>query len=83
MITFTHRSFSTAIPRRISLRLQGGTLCVGPSIFRGPLLFSGGDRGPMDCSGAYALDFNAFAQGLAGGAPIPTLVVAGTTLTAQ
>jgi len=68
---------------RLNLPFQGGTLCVGPSIFRAPIVPSGGNPGPMDCSGAYALDFNAFAHGLAGGTPFPALVVPGTSVTAQ
>ena len=83
----THQFLLFTITQWIDIRspvpFQGGTLCVGPSIFRGPIVFSGGNPGPMDCSGVFALDVNAFAHGLAGGLPIGALVVPGTSITAQ
>ena len=50
-----------------NLAFQCGTLCVGPSgIKRTPAQSAGGNPPPAnDCSGAYALDFNAFASGMA------------------
>jgi hypothetical protein len=37
-----------------------GTLCLATPARRTPLQFSGGSPGPADCSGSFALDFNAF-----------------------
>jgi probable HAF family extracellular repeat protein len=70
---------SAAVP------FQGGTLCVGPSgIRRTPAVFSGGHPSPAnDCSGAYLIDFNAFAAGLSGGNPDPTLLSVGSTYRCQ
>jgi len=62
---------------------QGGTLCVAAPIKRTPGLFSGGNPPPNDCSGLLSIDFNAFAQGLAGGNPLPALQVAGTVVNCQ
>ena len=62
---------------------QGGTLCVAAPIKRTPGLFSGGNPPPNDCSGTFALDMNSFAQGLAGGNPLPALQVAGTVVNCQ
>ena len=58
---------------------QGGTLCVGPAgVRRTPGQFTGGNPVPaQDCSGSLALDFNAFAVGLAGGNPDPLLLTLG------
>jgi hypothetical protein len=68
-----------------NLPFQGGTLCVGPTgIRRTPVLTSGGNPTPgNDCSGAFALDFNAFAVGAAGGNPDPGLAVPGNTYRTQ
>lgn len=41
---------------------QGGTLCVAPQIRRTGLQSSGGNPPPNDCSGTFALDFNAYLQ---------------------
>ncbi|MBK8177522.1 MAG: VCBS repeat-containing protein [Planctomycetes bacterium] len=64
---------------------QGGTLCLGPTpIRRTPGMGSGGEVfPPQNCTGSYALDFNAFAQGLAGGTPAPGLLVLGNSYQLQ
>jgi hypothetical protein len=69
-----------------SLPFQGGTLCVGPAgIRRTPAQSSGiNPKIPSpNCYGIYALDFNAFAQGLAGGNPSPGLLVLGNSYQVQ
>ena len=70
---------------RANLPFQGGTLCVGPTgIRRTPAQSAGGNPSPTnDCSGAYALDFNAFAAGAAGGNPDPGLSVPGSAYQVQ
>ncbi len=56
----------------------GGTLLVGGSLRRTGIQFSGGNGPPADCTGAFAIDFNAHIQG--GGDPSLLL---GTTVCAQ
>ncbi|MEO6711686.1 MAG: hypothetical protein ABI054_06330, partial [Planctomycetota bacterium] len=68
---------SAAIP------FQGGTLCVAAPVRRTTALSSGGNAPPNDCSGAYSIDMNAFAQGLLGGSPLSELKLAGTTVRMQ
>jgi hypothetical protein len=68
---------------RAHLPFQGGLLCAKAPLTRTPTRSSGGNPPPNDCSGAFALDFNAYAHGLAGGAPQPALTIAGTAITAQ
>jgi hypothetical protein len=68
---------------RADLPFHGGTLCVGAPRQRTPVRNSGGNPGPNDCSGNFALDFNAFAHGLAGGSPSPALTTPGIAVTAQ
>ncbi|MEO6711340.1 MAG: hypothetical protein ABI054_06650 [Planctomycetota bacterium] len=63
-----------------STPFQGGTLCIQAPILRTPVGNSGGTSA---CSGQYALDFNAFAQGSLGGAPSPALIVPGTAVCCQ
>ncbi len=56
----------------------GGVLYVAPPLKRGPLLFSGGNAGPPDCSGAYSYDFNVrIASG------VDPFLVTGATVCAQ
>jgi hypothetical protein len=63
---------------------QAGTLCVGSPIRRTPAVFSNGTPPPvLDCTGIYAMDFNAFASGALGGNPLPALTVPGTQVHAQ
>ncbi len=57
---------------------QGGTLCVRAPIVRTAVQSSGGSASGADCSGSFALDFNAY---VASGAN-PSLVV-GVTVDAQ
>lgn len=45
----------------------GGTLCVAPPITRTSVQQSGGQAGALDCSGSFALEFNAEIQ--SGGDP--------------
>jgi hypothetical protein len=66
-----------------NLPFQGGRLCAAPPLLRAPLANSGGHPPPNDCSGAYSIDLNAFAQGLAGGHPDPALRVPGTSVHCQ
>jgi hypothetical protein len=56
-------------------------LCIAQPILRGPVVSAGGTAGM--CDGAYGLDMNAFAAGLAGGSPAAYLSVPGTTITCQ
>jgi hypothetical protein len=62
---------------------QGGTLCVAAPIKRTPGVSSGGSTTGNDCTGVYALDFNAFARGSLGGTPLPALSVPGTVVDCQ
>jgi hypothetical protein len=57
---------------------QGGTLCVATPVQRTPIVNSGGNPPPNDCSGALSVDFNVW---IAGGSD-PSLV-AGATVFAQ
>jgi hypothetical protein len=69
---------------RANSPFQGGTLCVQPPIKRSIAVQSGGTPAPAnDCTGVYALDMNAFARGLLGGAPIPLLSSSGTAVNTQ
>lgn len=44
-----------------NLPFMGGTLCGRSPVRRTPVLFSGGNPPPNDCSGVYSFDFNSWA----------------------
>jgi len=68
---------------RAALPFSGGTLCVRQPIRRTPGLNSGGSPVGNDCSGVFAIDMNAFAHGLLGGLPPPSLRSVGSAVNCQ
>lgn len=54
---------------------QGGTLCIAPTATHSPVLNSGGSSSGMDCSGAFAWDFNQRIQSGVDPTLIPKAVV--------
>jgi hypothetical protein len=63
---------------------QQGTLCVKTPIKRTAGQSSGGTPAPAnDCSGTWSIDMNAFAVSAGPPAPLPALVVPGTTVNCQ
>ncbi|HUR27494.1 MAG TPA: hypothetical protein VM509_04855, partial [Planctomycetota bacterium] len=62
---------------------QAGVLCVASPVRRSIPLDSGGNVAGNDCSGAYAVDWNAFRAGALGGNPAAYLSVAGVVVDAQ
>jgi hypothetical protein len=62
-----------------SAAFHGSVLCAAPPLVRTPAQGSGGNAPPVeDCSGSFALDFNARIQ-----AGVDPSLVAGATVTAQ
>ena len=69
---------------RAAVPFQGGWLCLASPVHRTVPVDSGGSALPtQDCSGVYALDLNAFAQGLVGGVPRPELRQPGALVVCQ
>jgi catechol 2,3-dioxygenase-like lactoylglutathione lyase family enzyme len=62
---------------------QGGHLCVMAPLKRTPILSSGGNAPPNDCSGAPQIDMNCFAAGLCGGSPLAGLHTPGNVVRCQ
>ncbi len=56
---------------------QGGTMCIAPPRLRSQILNSGGSTSGNDCSGNFALDFNAYMRAN------PTLFGVGDVVTGQ
>jgi hypothetical protein len=70
---------------RAAIPFSGGTMCVAPPLQRTPVVDSGGWPKPYynDCTGVYAIDLAAFANGALGGNPDPQLSVPGTVVNCQ
>jgi hypothetical protein len=69
---------------RAATPFEGGTLCLGGNVRRGPAINTQGTALPAaDCSGVLDIDVNAFAAGNLGGNPIPFLSIPGTVLDCQ
>jgi hypothetical protein len=62
---------------------QGGTMCVAAPTVRTAAQSSGGSASGDDCTGAFALDMNAYAAGALGGSPLSALQAVGTAVYCQ
>ncbi|MCC6407467.1 MAG: hypothetical protein IT453_09885, partial [Planctomycetes bacterium] len=71
--------FFYSLAGKQAVAFQGGHLCIKLPTKRTPIASSGGHVPPNDCSGGYALDFNAYA---ASGVD-PAVQVPGTTVFGQ
>ncbi len=72
-----------SVSGRAAIPLQGGYLCLAAPRMRSPAKASGGSTIGNDCTGAFSLDMNAFAAGVAGGAPHVAIANVGTRVAAQ
>jgi hypothetical protein len=71
---------------RGNVPFSGGTLCLGtPGVLRSPAVNSGGAPFPTGpaCDGVFSIDWNAFAQGMAGGNPAAFLKTIGQQVNVQ
>lgn len=75
--------FAYSVSGTAETPFAGGLLCLAGPVRRAPVGFTGGSAGADDCSGAHAMDWNAYAAGLLGGGPDPSLGLAGTTVHVQ
>jgi hypothetical protein len=74
--------YTDAGPALPAAPFQGGWLCLASPVRRS-IAVADMSGTPGLCDGVLALDLNAFAAGLLGGNPLPSLRVAGTTVNAQ
>jgi Tol biopolymer transport system component len=69
---------------RQAVPFGGGTFCMLTPVVRTPVMNAGGNPVSVnDCSGAFSLDFNAYAKGLLGVAPHPALSIVGQRVDVQ
>jgi VCBS repeat protein len=83
VISHTDGVLLYSIAGQAAVPFHGGMMCLRNPVQRTIGVPSGGNPPPRDCSGIYALDFNAFAGGALGGAPIAAIQQAGTVVDCQ